>query len=1155
MKVSSIICFLLSTIICFAQKLPSRKNLQDTKQQRQGEWSIYMNGLWQLETDTSKIAFYRLINYRNDKPIGVVKDFYRNGQIQFEGTLIQDRPEEIYDGLCKWYYNTGEVRIEQKFKEGALIHEKVMLKSGAIADDKFMEHFDLSYAFANEQNYKAQAAELEVVIENTEALIGRESEEYAELADKLGIALYLSDNRDKAIIYHEAFVEVRKLIHPQPDTLMLTKLSDLGSFYKLKKEWIKAEKSLRDFIKLNSEYFNGKHPDYPDAIQTFGTVCEALKKYDESLKYLTEAKKIFDLDPAAYEYPRLSNTFSLSGLYLTMGELTKAEQLLANELKAFKKTYGEKSDIYLTALGLLARIHEGAGNYVQAETEWQQQLELERSINGDQSLNVAAILGSLAEVSAIRGEVVKADQYIQQANKIYSIQKEYDASYLEFLGKQANVQSLMGNNKATLELSEKKRIIAEKIFGNNSLQYAETLKLLAEVTYGNKQWDLCEKYAQQALKIYSAHDFDKFNDQERTSWMILQSRLGTLYLTQYLLNPNGIKLAAAEEHLNEALAAFHSFSEQLFSYNIVDTYLSMALVYEMQGLEKKADEKYNYVYKSVKKQWGEKHPFLIKVLFLIAKKSEIRKNYPQTKANYKNAISLHSNYIHHVFPYLSEIEKEQFYETNKDMISGFQGFAAQYHSQLSELSEMWYNLLLTQKGIVLQSFNPIREAVFNSGNASIQKLFDEWQQAKNEYAKLVQDEASSAKAKQTLSEKLNDIEKNISSQANTININFTPPLVEWTDVKRSLKPAEAAVEIIYAVEDREEGRDSAYFALIVKPTSIHPVVVKLGAAAKLEGKAFKYFRNAIKFKQTDSVSYALFWKPMEKELRDSKIIFISSDGVFHQLNLATLFNPITKKYIQEEKNIRAIPSTSWLANRETNKIALTNVTLFAHPKYGGRSVAPMELTRSLDVGNVVDLPGTQQELIGIESLLKSKGIVSHPFEGVFATEEALKKVHSPAVLHIATHGYFLQAVKTVKEKFTNPLLRSGLLLAGCQLKPHLSDSTREDGILTAYEASTLPLYKTKLVALSACETGLGEIKNGEGVYGLQRAFFMAGAERLLMSLWKVDDEATQQFMIAFYQEWGKTNSIDLAFLKAQQNVKEKFPEPFYWGAFVLDGRP
>ena len=170
--------------------------------------------------------------------------------------------------------------------------------------------------------------------------------------------------------------------------------------------------------------------------------------------------------------------------------------------------------------------------------------------------------------------------------------------------------------------------------------------------------------------------------------------------------------------------------------------------------------------------------------------------------------------------------------------------------------------------------------------------------------------------------------------------------------------------------------------------------------------------------------------------------------------------------------------------------------------------------------------------------------------GAQATETALKKTNAPQILHLATHGFFLEN-KAVNTKIGNPLLRSGLALAGANRRK----GEKDDGILTALEASGLNLWGTKLVVLSACDTGLGEVRNGEGVYGLRRAFVLAGTESLVMSLWSVSDYVTRELMTNYYKNLKQAAGRGAALrqVKLEMLKKPNRQHPFYWAGFIQSG--
>jgi CHAT domain-containing protein len=217
------------------------------------------------------------------------------------------------------------------------------------------------------------------------------------------------------------------------------------------------------------------------------------------------------------------------------------------------------------------------------------------------------------------------------------------------------------------------------------------------------------------------------------------------------------------------------------------------------------------------------------------------------------------------------------------------------------------------------------------------------------------------------------------------------------------------------------------------------------------------------------------------------------------------------------------------------------------------------------------LPGTRVEGRRVADLLSVT-----PWQGEAATEARLKAAHSPRILHIATHGFFLEMDQnqgpnsvvevgfesesgsfTMIRRTVDPLLRSGLVLAGVNafLEGRTVPESMEDGILTAEDVAGLDLVDTELVVLSACETGLGDVHDGEGVFGLQRAVEIAGAQSLIMSLWKVPDEATADLMTELYTQLAAGKGPADALRSAQLKIQTRLPHPLHWGAFVCRGNP
>jgi CHAT domain-containing protein len=273
----------------------------------------------------------------------------------------------------------------------------------------------------------------------------------------------------------------------------------------------------------------------------------------------------------------------------------------------------------------------------------------------------------------------------------------------------------------------------------------------------------------------------------------------------------------------------------------------------------------------------------------------------------------------------------------------------------------------------------------------------------------------------------------------------------------------------------------------------------------------------------------------------------------------------------------ASPSQPWLfADPDFDLVA--EATAPVHTAVHGATRSAGQSAAALDRGGwgeFIPLPGTRAEAERVGTMLGVR-----PWLGADALEGRLKTCHSPHILHIATHGFFL-ADPTDATHFTpvgessndldrsgaastwggtvltNPLLRSGLALAGANTwrRGGALPLDAEDGIVTAEDVSGLDLLATELVVLSACETGLGEVHTGEGVFGLRRAFMLAGAKTLVMSLWQVPDQQTQELMSDFYTRLLAGEGRAEALRAAQLTLKAREPHPFYWGGFICIGNP
>jgi CHAT domain-containing protein/tetratricopeptide (TPR) repeat protein len=371
-------------------------------------------------------------------------------------------------------------------------------------------------------------------------------------------------------------------------------------------------------------------------------------------------------------------------------------------------------------------------------------------------------------------------------------------------------------------------------------------------------------------------------------------------------------------------------------------------------------------------------------------------------------------------------------------------------------------------------------------------------------------------------------------------------------------------------EERRWGpaRYGSYLIRLVGP----PVYIDHGEAQPIE-KLITEFRKALARPRGSEAQElgrrldVLLMQPIREQIGTLTQVFVAPEGMLNLLPFSALVDE-QNRYLIETYTFNYLASGRDLL-RENRDKPRTAPLIMADPAFDGvgevaaSERAPSALTigeRSRDFAGVKfdPLSGTAAEAQLLKQIIPDARVLT----GRQATETALKQVKGPRILHIATHGFFLQdldvdatgagATRRRPQLGENPMLRSGLAFAGA----NVLRSGDDDGVLTAFEAAALDLNGTKLVILSACETGVGEVKNGEGVFGLRRAFAVAGAEALVMSLWPVADQATKELMVNYHQRLAKGEGRTEALRQTQLELLRdpRRSHPFYWASFIASGQ-
>lgn len=911
----------------------------------------------------------------------------------------------------------------------------------------------------------------------------------------------------------------------------------------LKRDFSQAEVYYNECKHVREKLLGKIHPDYTKCIMSIGVLFYVQGKFSQSEPYFLEAKLNYEKTVGTdnLDYAKCMN--NLAGVYNEAGYYEKAETYFKKSKEIWESKAPDHPN-FAISINSLAVLYTNTGDYNKAELLYLQAIEVRKKMLGETHPDYAVSLSNLATLYAFMRNYDEAEKLmlksLQIREKIFGKKSEQYGTDLNNLGL---LYKQMGKDSNLEKYFLEAKSIWEEMGGQESARYATVLKNLGAYYVGKRNYTLADSFLKIALPIY-----ENVIGKSHPDYASVLSYLGHIEMVH---NNN---FAKAENFLLQArdiVEASIGVNNEYFTHNLI--------------------ELFQFYWKFRKYQAAT--PYLI-----------------QTLHNDVNSLSSASTY-------LSERELSSFISDFSRRIN----YAFSYIPNSEEMTAECYNDILFFKGFLLNSGSQLKNYA-NSDTASSEnfnQLRAVHRQLAAEYSKPIAIRRNVSE----LEEKANSIEK-LLIRANR-QYSDAISQVSWDQVCNKLNAGEAAVEFVHYNYYLPELTDSIYYgALLLKKGDKKPIFIKLfeerelsALMLSLSDKKADYVnglynisnRGAFVKKGSDQTLYDLIWKPMEKEMAGVNKVYYSPSGLLHRINLDAI--PIDQDVILSDRyDLSELNSTRQLVIPNSNEVKNNLAVL-----YGGlifdfdsttmnndivyatssRNAVSLNKSDSMSInrsGSWNYLLGTEREINSLERIMRTAGMEVLTKKAYDGTEESFKDIGkigaiSPRILHIATHGYFYSdqrkhgqestshdQIESEFKKSDQPMLRSGLIMSGgnAAWEGKQPNPGQEDGVLTAYEISQMNLSNTELVVLSACETGLGDIQGHEGVYGLQRAFKIAGVKYLIMSLWQVPDKQTSLLMTTFYKKWLEEKmTIPDAFRAAQKQLRDNGLDPYNWAGFVL----
>ncbi|TRU31067.1 MAG: tetratricopeptide repeat protein [Microcystis aeruginosa Ma_MB_F_20061100_S20] len=960
-------------------------------------------------------------------------------------------------------------------------------------------------------------------------------------------------------------------------------LNNLAALYYSEERYTEAEPLLKEALAIRKAQLGDTHPDVATTLNNLASLYQSQERYAEAEPLIKEALAIRKAQLGNNHPDTAQSLNNLALLYQSQGRYSEAELLYQQSLAILKQQLGSNHPYVAFSLINLALLYHIQGRFKEEEPLLQQSLVIRKQQLGDNHLDVAESLNNLAYLYMTLGKYAEAEPLYRESLAIRKQQLgDNHPDTVISLNNLAGLYKYQGRYAEAEPLYRESLAIRKQQLGDNHPDTAISLNNLGELYRVQGRYTEAKTLLQQALAIFKKQLGDDHLNNMATSL----NNLALLYKSQG-------RYSEAEPLYKEALA----ITKRQVGDNHPDTAISLnnlAALYDSQGRYSEAESLFKQALAIRKQQLGDNHPSTATSLNNLAGLYWSQDDIPQAINYLSQGLAVEEYNLLENLKMGDDKQKQDYMAKVLGTTNSVISLNLQAVPNNPEATRLALKTILERKGRILDvSTNSLQILRQRTDDLESQQLLTQLIEVRTQLSNLTFKKPEDIKNPEIYRQQINEVTEKAKEIEGKIGVrsaefrSLSQPIT--LEGIQKLIPADAAlVEIVRyqpfnpkAPENQRFG-NPRYAVYILYPNG--DIKAKdLGEAKPIDDKLI-YFRDNLADAQTPLPQLQKSARQLDEELMqpirqllgNTKTILLSPDAALNLIPFEALVDE-NNQYLVENYHITYLTSGRDLLRLKDKFASQQSPLIVADPFYGkaGEKVA---LTRSIDLSEFTfpGLPGTEEEAKAIKNLLPQSTVLT----GSQATENAIKQVKKPNILHIATHGFFkpernlgernsgernsgernsgernsgernspLQGERNVIE---NPLLRSGLVLAGVTI----GQSAGDDGVLTALETTNLNLVGTKLVVLSACDTGKGDIKIGQGVYGLRRALVIAGSESQLISLWKVSDDATKDLMVAYYGRLQKGEGRSEALRQIQLGMLkgEKQKHPFYWASFIPSG--